>query len=272
MTLACKTADLLALATHALNHLLSGQDALRSADERKSALTQLAVTVQAAARLTVVAHAEALGGHTDRVRAETEGQNAVRGAEAAVVETERIRAETERVGKEVEKSVAERRRLHAEAEKVRKETERTKAEAERAVAETERLKAKGMMVLSEKIKIEAETERARAEEREKPKTWTYAPWQGAECERKVVPETAGKVVESPVQVQEGEEVKPGDYLELLEAEIERKENEADIFQGDSEPVGRGYRDIMWAQLVDEIKPLKLEARRERFRRIRQEEE
>lgn len=53
---------------------MSGQHALQSADERKSALTQLAVTVQAAAMLAEVAHAQVLVGGTGSVQPEPEVQ------------------------------------------------------------------------------------------------------------------------------------------------------------------------------------------------------
>ncbi|RPB06459.1 hypothetical protein P167DRAFT_610071 [Morchella conica CCBAS932] len=170
MTLACKTADLLSLATHALKQVMSGQHTLHSADERRSALTQLAVTVHAASRLAEVAHAQVLGGDTGRISAETERQEVGRKAQTVVEETERIKVETEKISKEVERSVAETGRLRAEAEKVAKETERAKADAEkagketeRAVAETERLKAEAMLVRSDKMRTDAETERAKVE-------------------------------------------------------------------------------------------------------------
>ncbi|RPB06621.1 hypothetical protein P167DRAFT_82840 [Morchella conica CCBAS932] len=69
ITLACKTADLLTLTTHSLNRVTSfGPYHLLSVDDRKSALHQLSMTVQAAARLAELAQPEVLGGHTEHVR------------------------------------------------------------------------------------------------------------------------------------------------------------------------------------------------------------
>ncbi|KAH8145645.1 uncharacterized protein LAJ45_10285 [Morchella importuna] len=159
MTLACRTADLLSRATHALKQVMSGQHTLHSADERRSALTLLAVTVHAASRLVEVVHVQVLG--RDEVG---------RKAQTVVEETERIKVETEKISKEVERSVAETGRLRAEADKVAKETERAKADAEkagketeRAAAETERLKAEAMLVRSDKMRTDADTERAKVE-------------------------------------------------------------------------------------------------------------
>lgn len=185
----CKTADLLSIANNTLNHLVTGQDTLLSADERYSALAQLALTVQAAAKLADVVHVEGLavggtgtvGGDTEalteRVRVKRGGgvKTEVEGEKVQIEarDPEQKKAETVKVNEEVQKLVAETERLHAEAEKVRRETERARAEAERAraeaekvekeaeraVAETERLKAEEMMLRSEKMKIDAETER-----------------------------------------------------------------------------------------------------------------
>ncbi|RPB06349.1 hypothetical protein P167DRAFT_580668, partial [Morchella conica CCBAS932] len=134
--LACRTTELLILATNALNNLMSGEHLLPSADERKSALQQLILTVQAAANLTEVLHAKVVG---DAWRGMPGG------VERVMMETERIKAETVKVGKDVQKSLTETGRLRAEAEKVKRETNRTKAEVERAVQGTERLKAEAMM-------------------------------------------------------------------------------------------------------------------------------
>ncbi|KAH8145654.1 uncharacterized protein LAJ45_10294 [Morchella importuna] len=175
MTLACKTADLLALATHALTHVTSpNQHAQLSASERERALQQLTLTVQAAMRLADVAHVEALAAGGKGVEVESskaEAQQAKREVERAIlVATAKIKGETKKVEKEAKRAVAETGRLHAEALKIVNETDRAKAEAEkagkeaeRAVAETERLKAEAMMVRSEKMRIDAETERVKAE-------------------------------------------------------------------------------------------------------------
>lgn len=259
---------------------------MRCADERKSALQQLTLTVQAAGKLACVAHIEALAaGGT--VTGETEGR-------VVVVETEAIKAETERVSQEVERSLAETARLRAEAEKVARETERARAaaekagrETERAVAETERLKAQAMMVRSEKIRIDAETERLKVEtERvrsvqvmggEKLKSEGVAMAVGAEArgptaerERKNIElgRVEGKdparsaretqrislkeIVEGlelqtdqPMAEQERwrqavEAPRPTNYLEMLIAEVARKEREASRLGNDPK---------RWAQVV-----------------------
>ncbi|KAH8145655.1 uncharacterized protein LAJ45_10295 [Morchella importuna] len=122
MALACKTADLLALATHALNHLTSpNQHALLTASERRSALQQLVATAEGAAKLAEVAHAETLPVDTERIRAETE----------------RLRAEAAKVGKEVERAVVETERLKAEAMVVRSVKMRIDADTERMRVEAE---------------------------------------------------------------------------------------------------------------------------------------
>ncbi|KAH0604116.1 uncharacterized protein H6S33_007147 [Morchella sextelata] len=82
MTLASEIVALLTLSTHAMNHLTSpGQHALLSAEERKSALLQIMITVQVAAKLAESAHLDAVthnepggggSGDTERIRANTE--------------------------------------------------------------------------------------------------------------------------------------------------------------------------------------------------------
>ncbi|KAH8145649.1 uncharacterized protein LAJ45_10289 [Morchella importuna] len=83
MTLACKTADLLTLTTHSLNRVTSfGPYHLLSADDRKSALQQLSMTVQAAAKLAELAQPEVLGRHTEHVRVKVETERAGAGGGA----------------------------------------------------------------------------------------------------------------------------------------------------------------------------------------------
>ncbi|RPB06348.1 hypothetical protein P167DRAFT_550579, partial [Morchella conica CCBAS932] len=233
-----KKVDLLTLATHALNYANSpSQQALLSTNERRSALQQLAVTVQVAGELASVAHVEALAaGGT--VTGETEGR--------VVVETEAIEAETERVSEEVERSLAETARLRAEAEKVARETERARADAEkagreaqRAVAETERLKAEAMMVRSEKMRVDAVTERVKAEtERMKVEAGVSVGKGGPEPRNQIerlrgevglgAAGGVGKELGSSVQVQKGPKPKLGDWRErvgAMLAEIEHRKLE-----------------------------------------------
>lgn len=240
---------------------MSGQHALQCADERKSALIQLAVTVQAAARLAEVAHAEVLT--TPGGAATVGGDTKAQLADAwklgkGLGWSETIKAETERVSKEVEKSVAETGRLYAEAGKVGRETERANAEAVRAVQETERLKAEAMVVRSKKMKIDAEMERLKVEvertrlEEERAKAGTYRAVQqiekpkaeamvrskkmriDAELERlkgeaeRIRPEQGVPMaaeegsVRQDVLVQEAEGPWIRDYLALLTAELNRR--------------------------------------------------
>jgi hypothetical protein len=93
-----------------MTHLTSpGQHALLSAEERKSALLQIMITVQVAAKLAESAHLDAVthnepggggSGDTERIRAKTES----------------LKAEVEKVEKEVEMKLAETERLRAEVE------------------------------------------------------------------------------------------------------------------------------------------------------------
>ncbi|KAH8145642.1 uncharacterized protein LAJ45_10282 [Morchella importuna] len=103
-----KTAGLLSLATHALNHITSpDQRALLSPDELKYAVVQLTLTVQAAAKLAEAARLQELHGDTERVKGETERFKA---------ETVKVKAEAERAVVETELSRAEAERKKAEAE------------------------------------------------------------------------------------------------------------------------------------------------------------
>lgn len=127
-----------------LNHQMSPpQHALLCADERRSALQQLMVTTETAAKLADVAHVEALAA---QCKAAGGG-----GTDCITAETERLHAESAKIGREVERVVAETERTRAETEKVGKETEKVCKEIERAARETLRLK------------VEAEAERAREE-------------------------------------------------------------------------------------------------------------
>ncbi|KAH8145650.1 uncharacterized protein LAJ45_10290 [Morchella importuna] len=184
MTLAFKTADILHLAAQALTHLMSGQHALHSPDDSKSALQQLAVTVQAAAKLAELAHPEvltALGGvpavwsdHEvlmERIRAEREMVGMKAEAEkvgSEVQEKEGINAETKKCRMEGEEGIREAEKLDAPAGEVWRKTERAMAEADaekvgketlQAAQVTERTRVEVVKVVREREKIMAERER-----------------------------------------------------------------------------------------------------------------
>ncbi|KAI5837680.1 hypothetical protein DFP73DRAFT_567199 [Morchella snyderi] len=141
------TAAVLMRAMVTLNHQMSPpQHALLCVDERRSALQQLIVTTETAAKLADVAHVEAL-----TAQCKAAGGGGGGGADRTTAETERLHAESAKIGREVERVVAETERTRAETEKVGKETEKMCKEIERAARETLRLK------------VEAEAKRAREE-------------------------------------------------------------------------------------------------------------
>ncbi|KAH8145644.1 uncharacterized protein LAJ45_10284 [Morchella importuna] len=223
-----------------------------------------------------------LGSDTGRARLDTEGQEAGRQAEREGHETERIKAETER-------SVAEMGRLHAEAVKVEKEAERAVVETERLKAEAMMVRSEKMKIDSQTERLKAETERMKMEQVQRRRevevgaeaeaagtdeglvakrelletgavvvsseiTKTDAEMERvkADTQRASAEETVREELESSGQVPEGDGLKPGNYLEELEAEIDWKELEEQ----------REHNYYKWVHLVQEIIQLKFRASQE----------
>ncbi|KAH8145662.1 uncharacterized protein LAJ45_10302 [Morchella importuna] len=140
MTLACKTADLLTLATHG-----GGDDGDGEGEKR--------------------GEGQGVNGGTEKASEEVA---------RLVAETGRLHAEAEKVARETERAVAETERLKAQAMLARSEKLTTNAATERRKAEPERVTAG-----TEWVKVEVETvgrgvaKEVQVQEGETPKTGGY---------------------------------------------------------------------------------------------------
>ncbi|KAI5837692.1 hypothetical protein DFP73DRAFT_285602 [Morchella snyderi] len=162
MTLGSETAAVLMRAMDVLQHQTSAvTHTLLTPEERRSALLQLMVTVETAAKLADVAHVEAVAdAKVERIKTESgrlqpemvmigkEVESVVMEAERTLVEAETLEMQAEKVMSKAEREMAEGRKVGNEAEEEIEVLERTRAgvekvgkEVERTYLETERMKA-----------------------------------------------------------------------------------------------------------------------------------
>ncbi|KAI5837691.1 hypothetical protein DFP73DRAFT_567208 [Morchella snyderi] len=258
MTLGSETAAVLMRAMAMLYHqTLPTQHAVLSADERKSALLQLMLTTETAAKLADIAHVEAVAVAQDkaasaeawRIRAEIERLKAEavkigREVEWVMVEAERTRGEAEMVGivaeevmREVEETRAEGEQVSDEAERRAAYTKRAKRAAETVMKEstaqeTEMMKAAVEMVRKgvEITTQEAETMKAEVEKAGKEVERTVQDVERTKAEV----EKASKEVEA--MLRETERARAG--AERVGSEIEKSAAESEWIEAEVERVGR----------------------------------
>ncbi|KAI5837714.1 hypothetical protein DFP73DRAFT_588805 [Morchella snyderi] len=210
MTLGTDTIALLRHGVDALLHLTGPVPYGRlSPDERRSALMQLMVTAETAARIAEVGWAppNQLGGDAEYISAETE----------------RLKAEAGKVEKETKRAAWETERLKAEADKVRAETEKVVKEMEKVVKqieltarETFRLKVEGEKVEKEAVRAVKDTEKIKAEARKV----------GKEVERLVAGRDRMEAEQAKVaKEKEAEQAKVAKEKEAKEKEVDRRVRE-----------------------------------------------